>query len=316
MRKELLVNIIVPVYNSADYILRCINSCLNQIYPYIKIIIVDDGSTDNSWNLINKYKNNPNIKLIHQENNGVSSARNKGIMECNDDSYIVFVDSDDYISNTYIQELVDGVSLRNFDFCCFSFIENNNLSFDDIIYFFMKKKICCFGPAYKIYKANICKQIMFNEQLLVGEDILFNVEYILKCKNIHLIHAIKAKYYYSTNYSSLTHSSNLLHMLSKLKSLLSSYICLLYTLGENHRSTNAFFEYFARFYLNTYGLFSRKDLIKFQMYSEIKKYTTRKYIKTYCPNDKKTIFLKRLYLFGRFILYLKRRCMKNHLFSV
>ncbi len=94
---EPLISIIVPVYNVEKYLERCILSIINQSYSNIEIIIVNDGSTDGSEDIINKYKKEDSrIKSIYQENGGLSSARNTGIDCCNGE-YIMFVDSDDYI---------------------------------------------------------------------------------------------------------------------------------------------------------------------------------------------------------------------------
>lgn len=101
------VSIIVPVYNTAEYLEKCVDSILYQNYPFIEIVLVNDGSTDNSKEIINDYaRRNPSIvKAIHIENSGVSLARNLGIQASSGD-LIGFVDSDDYISSTYIENLV------------------------------------------------------------------------------------------------------------------------------------------------------------------------------------------------------------------
>lgn len=92
------ISIIVPVYNVEQYIERCLESIINQTYKNIEIILVDDGSTDKSGIICEKYANrDQRIKVIHQENNGLSSARNKGL-DIASGKYIGFVDSDDWIS--------------------------------------------------------------------------------------------------------------------------------------------------------------------------------------------------------------------------
>ena len=75
-----LVSIVVPIYNTEQYIPKCIESLINQTYKNLEIILIDDGSTDNSFNICKKYqKEDERIKLFHKENGGVSSARNYGI---------------------------------------------------------------------------------------------------------------------------------------------------------------------------------------------------------------------------------------------
>lgn len=101
------VSIIVPVYNVERYVEKCIRSVLDQSYQNIEIIIVDDGSTDDSYNICNNLqKESPNkIKLFKKENGGLSSARNFGLLHAQGE-YISFVDSDDIISQDFIEKLV------------------------------------------------------------------------------------------------------------------------------------------------------------------------------------------------------------------
>ena len=107
------VSIIVPVYNVENYIERCVNSIVVQSYSNIEIILVDDGATDNSGKICNELKGKDNrIKVIHKENGGLSSARLAGFIESKG-TYISFVDSDDFIEPTMIEELVNSIELHN-----------------------------------------------------------------------------------------------------------------------------------------------------------------------------------------------------------
>ena len=103
------LSLIIPVYNVEKYIYDCIESCINQNLSSEKyeIIFVNDGSTDNSGKIINKYKEEySNIILIEQENNGVSSARNNGLNAASGE-YIWFIDSDDYIKENILLDIVN-----------------------------------------------------------------------------------------------------------------------------------------------------------------------------------------------------------------
>ncbi len=105
-----LVSVIVPVYNVEETLSRCINSIVNQTYKNIEIILVDDGSTDNSGYICEEYaKNDTRIKVVHKNNGGLGSARNEGVKNSIGD-YIIFVDSDDWIELDTIEyslQLVD-----------------------------------------------------------------------------------------------------------------------------------------------------------------------------------------------------------------
>ncbi len=104
-----LISVIVPVYNTAPYLKRCINSILNQTYKELEIICVDDGSVDQSPKILDEFADlDDRIKVYHVENQGVSSARNKALMAATG-SYIGFVDSDDYLSVDYYEELVNVI---------------------------------------------------------------------------------------------------------------------------------------------------------------------------------------------------------------
>lgn len=113
MADDLLVSIIIPVYNAQDYIVRCLDSCTaqqmkNSKYKY-EVVCVDDGSTDGSLEIIKEYASKYNlIKVISKNNNGVSSARNCGMLAANG-KYIWFVDSDDWIAEGSVGAIGDAL---------------------------------------------------------------------------------------------------------------------------------------------------------------------------------------------------------------
>lgn len=104
-----LVSIIIPVYNVEEYIEECLNSVVNQTYKNLQVIVIDDGSTDRSACICEKFgKTDSRIEIISQENMGVSAARNKG-MSLAKGEFITFIDSDDYVDNDYIETLLKSV---------------------------------------------------------------------------------------------------------------------------------------------------------------------------------------------------------------
>lgn len=122
-----MISIIVPVYNAEKYLNRCISSLLNQTYYNLEIILVNDGSTDNSKKICkNAAKNDSRIKLINSVNEGVSLARNKGLKEANGD-YISFVDSDDYVEPDYVEKMLLTLKSKKVDIVyCSAVVENIN----------------------------------------------------------------------------------------------------------------------------------------------------------------------------------------------
>lgn len=110
-----LISVIVPVYNVEPYIAECIESIQNQSYQHLEIILVNDGSTDDSGDICDQYAAYDNrIKVIHQENAGLSAARNAGI-EVSTGDYIAFVDSDDYIGITVYEDMLKLMKDHNLD---------------------------------------------------------------------------------------------------------------------------------------------------------------------------------------------------------
>ncbi len=116
MKKELpLVSIVVPVYNVSDYVLKCLESLVTQSYNNIEILVIDDGSTDNSGEICDDFaKNDARIKVIHKKNGGLSSARNAGIKRAKGE-WLCFVDSDDYVRKDFVKELYRGIAENDAD---------------------------------------------------------------------------------------------------------------------------------------------------------------------------------------------------------
>ncbi len=110
-----LISIVVPVYNVENYILKCLNSLIKQNYKQIEIILVDDGSTDESGKICDEFKEKDDrIRVFHKKNGGLSSARNYGIKKAKGD-IIAFVDSDDYVKDGFVLDLYRGMQAGNAD---------------------------------------------------------------------------------------------------------------------------------------------------------------------------------------------------------
>lgn len=124
-----LISVIIPVYNVEKYLERCLRSVINQTYKNLEIILVDDGSTDNSGNICDVYKENDNrIKVIHKTNGGLSSARNAGLDIAGGD-YIGFVDSDDWIELNmyeYLYSLLQDYPSAQLSQCDSIIVKNEN----------------------------------------------------------------------------------------------------------------------------------------------------------------------------------------------
>lgn len=197
-----LISIIMPVYNAEKYLNRSIKSIMNQTYNNIEIILVNDGSTDNSLEICTSYQEkDKRIKLINQENKGVSFARNKGIDEATGD-YIMFIDSDDYIEKNMIEDMVAKITKDDIDLVI-SGIKMNYIRKGQVVgeeKYQLKDKmysieemlndilididlICICGPCCKLYKTEILKnsKIKFTNEFTMGEDTWYNLDYIDAC---------------------------------------------------------------------------------------------------------------------------------------
>ena len=110
-----LISVVLPVYNVERYIVKCINSVLNQTYKNIEVILVDDGSSDRCPQICEKYAKKDNrVKVVHKRNGGLSDARNAGIKIANGE-YITFIDSDDYVDEDYVEFLYNNIEKTNAD---------------------------------------------------------------------------------------------------------------------------------------------------------------------------------------------------------
>ena len=211
-----LISIVVPIYNVEKYLKKCLNSIINQTYKNLEIILVDDGSTDDSGKICDEYaKNDKRIKVIHKKNGGLSDARNAGLDICTGD-YIGFVDSDDYIELNMYEELLNDCIENNCD-CSISTIimeqENGKSKIEPKIEISKigsnidgHRLILLSNPATvnKLYKKELFNNIRFPKGKLY-EDIV-TIPYIIdKCKEIYISN--KAYYHYLQRNNSIVHAN-------------------------------------------------------------------------------------------------------------
>lgn len=183
-----LVSIIIPVYNVEKYICNCIDSVLAQDYHNIEIIIVDDGSPDNSGKIADEYAGKDNrIHVIHKENQGVAAARNSGF-DASTGEFIIYIDSDDWISKDHVSYLMELHSKTNADMCMTTEfftqkqdlqVEKENisvLSSADAAALLLSPKVVV-GSYNKLYKKKYLSDnnIRQNENLFSGEGLNYIV---------------------------------------------------------------------------------------------------------------------------------------------
>lgn len=191
-------SVIIPVYNAEQTLKKCVYSLLDQNYLDAEIILINDGSWDESGRLCQEFaKHYKNILCIEQKNRGVSAARNAGIQKATGE-YILFVDSDDYVADGYFEKLDqwDGtIDLLLFS-CCFVngnhyreskysplVVQDLDKYYRTLCELIYRKRLN--APWNKRYKREIMEsaRLRFDEELSVGEDTLFNLRYALLCRN-------------------------------------------------------------------------------------------------------------------------------------
>lgn len=207
------ISVVLPVYNLDKYIGRCLDSICKQSYDNIEIIVVDDGSTDDTREIVDeKIKLDSRIKYIYQDNSGVSIARNRGINNCTGD-YILFVDADDYIEAKMIEELFENIKGRDLVVSKLSngksFLNNNSscIGKDEFIKRIISGSVSQTACGI-LFKTKIIKEfdLKFKNKYRYGEDFLFTIEYLI---NIKSEVTIVDKCYYHVEERSLSASRTL-----------------------------------------------------------------------------------------------------------
>ena len=194
-----LITVIIPIYNVGGYVEATIESLLAQSYKNIEIILVDDGSTDDSGDVCDKYAGiDKRIKVIHKANGGVSSARNAGLEEAKGE-YVAFVDGDDIVSADYIKSLYEMLKENDVDmsvqvyYNMFSAKKEKSVAenIDRVMSAneFMEFEILgCRDTSVcvKLYRLEIIQSynIRFDENITNLEDMLFLFQYLSKCNRV------------------------------------------------------------------------------------------------------------------------------------
>ena len=231
-----LISIIIPMYNCSQYIEKCISSALNQSYQNLEILCVDDGSIDNTYEVVQKINvSDPRVKLIRQRNMGVSGARNTGVYNSSGE-YILFIDSDDWLPMDVCEIVIKQVTIYNYDavFWPYNKVYDNEIipqrifereqvfndeasirknihrrlfgPLDDELK--NPEKVDCLSTVHcKLYRSEIIKDenIKFEDLKIIGtsEDTIFNIDYFNFAKSALFIN--KPLYFHNkSNTESIT----------------------------------------------------------------------------------------------------------------
>ncbi len=259
---EPLVSIIVPVYNAQEFLERCINSVLAQEYTNFELILVDDGSTDNSGAVCDSYLNrDARIRVIHKENTGVSDSRNQALDEAKGE-YLQFLDSDDWLAQDATRQLVRSVQNSGCDMVIADFYrvvgetishkgdieKDGKLTREEFAGHMMENPAdFYYGVLWnKLYRRDIIEQnrLRMDANISWCEDFIFNLEYLRHCHNIYALR-VPVCYYVKTK-GSLVNSQGT-------------------SINNTIRMKLNVFEYYQQFYKEVYDEKSYEE-IRFQVY--------------------------------------------------
>ncbi|MBE6741317.1 MAG: glycosyltransferase family 2 protein [Ruminococcaceae bacterium] len=213
-----MISVIVPAYNIAPYIERCINSILNQTYKDVEVLLIDDGSTDETPIIADRLAEKDNrVRVFHIENKGVSNARNTALKNaCGE--YVSIIDGDDYVEQTLFEDAINAMIENDSDVFMFEyFVDDENgctrHSVDESFYGVLDtEKVIQYSidvenrfATTKIFKKELAENVFFNTDIILGEDTLFICEVLSKANKV--VYTEKAYYHYVLRDGSATNSA-------------------------------------------------------------------------------------------------------------
>lgn len=292
------VTIIVPVYNNDLYIEKCIKSLFNQSYKNIEIVAVDDGSTDRSGEILDRLaRNDIRLRCEHQTNKGVSAARNRGL-NLSTGKYITFVDGDDYVDATYIEDLITCAVENNSDMVLtgLKMVDESGVVLKSIVPQIYKKYVHeewtfrVGAVAAHLYKRQMWEDYHINfYEGERGEDMPISLFFSAMCQSISVVPESKYNY--------LQHSKSVMHSFGKVNHFQMPYQALeemikkIQELGV--KNSSAFHEYYIlRIMLTMITLSKNCDTTQMECLEKYIYYILQKYYPDYASNEFLGIFSK------------------------
>lgn len=202
------ISIIIPVYKVEKYIEECLNSILNQTFTDFEVILVDDGSPDNSGAICDKYAEaDHRFRVIHKENEGVGAARNTGL-DIAQGKYVVFVDSDDFCDTSYLENFTKGSNndsdlviqgMKSFPegYVPTTQFEAKVYTISNLVDCVLSNKLLTFGAPYcKMFKSSILnnERVRFSTTYSFGEDTYFFFDYLAHVNTIQIVGSVGYNY--------------------------------------------------------------------------------------------------------------------------
>ncbi len=262
-----LVSVIVPVYNAEKYLNRCVDSILSQTMTDFELLLIDDGSKDNSGRICDEYsEKDARVRVFHKPNGGVSSARNLGLDNAIG-KWITFCDADDVVLPSWLSNFIDN-ACDSVDYVVQGFLadkpihetddnqcsNNREVSFsfegtvEDGVLLMSKNNMLGYVWC-KLFKQSIIKQfnVSFNELYNYQEDMIFNLSYLQHCKRIRSINDVGYFYYVPDWERKYTNKSNLFELIRD------RYLLVQSIYGGNNNSLTA--QYLSAYVASLFLLF-------------------------------------------------------------
>lgn len=238
IKEEKKLSLIIPVYNTADYLEKCIRSAMNQTYSNIEIICVDDGSSDGSEKIVDELAGeDERLVVVHQKNAGESAARNAGLKLASGE-YIGFMDCDDWIEPDMYETLITSLERNGCDISCGGWfeefqdktvevlcldkVENEVFDWQQLMYYIYKRdRYRAFGYMWdKVYKREVVTNssgdlFLFDENMKLGADIIYLAKLGTNSKTVSYID--RAFYHYRQRKTSGTFSKNIKNRMGALE---------------------------------------------------------------------------------------------------
>lgn len=323
-----MISIIIPVYNSELYLKKCLDSVCRQSYTDYEVIVVNDGSVDNSLSICEQYRAKlGKFKLINQKNQGVASAKNNALDFCTG-NYITFLDSDDFVDADWLQGfadavnqyptcdmVVEGILIDYGDYINHVVIDSNQYSGKDIIQAYRRLK-CSYIEGFmvnKLYKRSIIMDKKIRFEYTLKEDLLFNLKYLLYSNTV-VTSSVSSYHYLQHGAQSLVHKRYPIPYMKRLiTSLKNAGVVLAQKYADDSFQNDVIEEYMLSYSVMILSMYRKNTLIS-------ERNDRIKYIKEYqrIRRENKTILIRIGGITKRFLssIMLAPPCMVDFFFSV
>lgn len=271
------ISVIIPAYNAEKYLEKCLDSIFNQTFKDFEVILVNDGSTDNTRRIAERYAaEHTNMILLNQENGGISTARNKGLEQCQGE-YITFSDSDDYADSDWLEHFVNATTSNgNCDFVIEGLIvdyngKKNRVDFCEEKYenekiidaYLMLKNRNIEGFLFnKLYKKSVIEENHIRFEYTLKEDLLFNLKYLYHTSSMVTIPSACYHYVQHGSQSLIHRRYPADYMKGLITSLYHAAVCLSEKYSTKNFRKKVIEEYMISYSVLLFSMYNKKNGVR------------------------------------------------------